>query len=69
MNELNFEDLQEVNGGGAPEAINALVGTIGLAGTPFILPAGPQAVWDHISTNWDMISDASKNAYRKRKRR
>lgn len=67
MNELKIEELQEVNGGGWKEAGKAFVGTIGIAASPFLIPAGPMAVYDNISTNWDMIKDASKNAYRKKR--
>lgn len=65
MNELKFEDLQEVNGGGWKEAGNAFVGTVALGFTPFACAAsGPLGCYDWISTNWDMIKDASENAYK-----
>lgn len=64
MNELKFEDLQEVNGGGWREAGEAFVATVKLGATPFVLPRGPIAVGKHIKKQWGHIQHASANAYK-----
>ncbi|CEP43529.1 MAG: hypothetical protein ACLT0R_15650 [Paraclostridium sordellii] len=64
MNELKFEDLQEVNGGGWREAGEAFVATVKLGATPFVLPRGPIAVGNHIKKQWAHIQHASENAYK-----
>lgn len=68
MKELRFDELQEVNGGGWKEAGTAFVGTVAMGASPFICRYFPGQCYDWVSTNWDMIKDASKNS-RKRKRK
>ncbi|GKZ04734.1 hypothetical protein [Paraclostridium bifermentans] len=68
MNELKFEELQEVNGGGWKEAGNAFVGTVGLGLTPLAaVTIGPKGAGTIGARSWDLIQNASKNAYRKKK--
>lgn len=61
MNELKFDELQDINGGGWKEAGQAFVATVALGGSPFVCAStGPYGCYDWISTNLDMIKDASK---------
>lgn len=56
MNELKFEDLQEINGGGWKDATDVIVGTVGLGLSPFAVGTlGPAAAWDMASTSIDLI--------------
>lgn len=69
MNKLKFEELQEINGGGWKEAGAAFAGTVGIGVSPLVCAAsGPYGCVDWVSTNWDMIKDASNNAYKKKRK-
>lgn len=65
MKELNFNQLEDINGGGWKEAGQAFKGTMKIAWSPVrAIYGGPGAAFRQACSGWKDIKRASKNAYR-----
>ncbi|GAA0866476.1 hypothetical protein [Paraclostridium tenue] len=65
MEKLNYNQLEEINGGGWKEAGQAFVGTVKIGTAPLrCFFNGPKKAFRQAHSGWKMIQKASKNAYR-----